>query len=111
MDTELYIHPKVTNNNSTKKKWSTSSNPALERLEENTEIDENNGSSGVLNNLGSSGNVTGRRKSWHVGKLDYRKRRKASESVPKYDRQKRHSWWNVFIPDHFNRLVKYFVFS
>ncbi|XP_075236666.1 TLD domain-containing protein mustard isoform X1 [Lycorma delicatula] len=122
MDTELYIHPKVTNNNSSKKKWSTSSNPALERLEENVEtsgdrVEANNDSNEGGGGLSSGGGVigvgnsvgcvnTGRRKSWHVGKLDYRRRRKGvstSETTPKYDRQKRHSWWNVFLPEHFNR--------
>lgn len=63
-----------------------------------------------------------RRKSWHVGKFE-KKRRKGSlfSTLPfgskessgstsptgyeKYEKQKRNSWWNVFVPDHWPRYV------
>jgi len=45
----------------------------------------------------------GRRRSWHVTKLD-RKRRKGVVSPTDDDtfdtRQKRPSWWNIFVPDN-----------
>ncbi|KAK7602833.1 hypothetical protein V9T40_006807 [Parthenolecanium corni] len=63
-----------------------------------------------------------RRKSWHVGKFE-KKRRKGSlfSTLPfgskessgstsptgyeKYEKQKRNSWWNVFVPDNWPRYV------
>ncbi|RZF36502.1 hypothetical protein LSTR_LSTR011784 [Laodelphax striatellus] len=107
MDTELYIHRSSANNNnappvSSKKRWSVSAasnNSSLERLDEE-ETPEAPAS--LRPPLPPSG---GRRKSWHVGRLDYRKRRKASagnaQGEETHNRQKRHSWWAVFLPDHF----------
>uniref|UniRef100_A0A1B6DNH2 Oxidation resistance protein 1 n=1 Tax=Clastoptera arizonana TaxID=38151 RepID=A0A1B6DNH2_9HEMI len=112
MDTELYIQR--TNNNppiGTKKKWSTSSIPGLESLEEVMEADFKDSFVPPQRELTGLEDKRGRRKSWHVGKFE-RKRRKGvagsgsgSVSPPsgtevKYDRQKRHSWWTIFVPDH-----------
>lgn len=45
----------------------------------------------------------GRRRSWHVAKLE-RKRRKGiispSHSDSEKQREKRPSWWNIFVPDN-----------
>lgn len=43
----------------------------------------------------------GRRKSWHI-KME-RKRRKGVIGSVAADRQKRPSWWNIFVPDHWPR--------
>lgn len=61
-----------------------------------------------------------RRKSWHVGKFE-KKRRKGIPLIPSlhfgsressgstsptgYEKHKRSSWWNVFTPDHWPRYV------
>lgn len=53
----------------------------------------------------------GRRKSWNptIGKFE--KKRRKSAAIPgsaaspeeiKYHRQKRPSWWTIFVPDNFN---------
>ncbi|XKL62053.1 hypothetical protein PGB90_001886 [Kerria lacca] len=58
-----------------------------------------------------------RRKSWHVGKFEKKRRRPSllnslhfgskessgSTSPTSYEKHKRFSWWNVFIPDHWPR--------
>lgn len=115
MDTELYIHPKATNNNppiGPRKKWSTSSIPGLESLEEVIETEyKESFATAPQRELTGLEDKRGRRKSWHVGKFE-RKRRKGvagsgsgsvsppSGSEAKYDRQKRHSWWTIFVPEH-----------
>ncbi|XP_039295641.1 nuclear receptor coactivator 7 isoform X3 [Nilaparvata lugens] len=109
MDTEVYIHRSTSSNNnnappvSTKKRWSISTASTASSLDR---LDEEGPplSSSLRPPLPPPGSAGGRRKSWHVGRLDYRKRRKASaqgDEPPPANRQKRHSWWTVFLPEHF----------
>ncbi|KAG8264788.1 hypothetical protein J6590_004813 [Homalodisca vitripennis] len=115
MDTELYISTSSTNNNPpVKKKWSTSSIPGLESLEEVMETGELElpPSPPTRQFLGLE-DKRGRRKSWHTGLGKFEKKRRKSAAIPgtasppageeiKYHRQKRPSWWTIFVPDNFN---------
>jgi len=85
-------------------------------LEENQEMPENENCDRTVQEA-----KKGRRKSWHPlvkpPKLD-RKRRKGVSGIPSqsteglysqnYSRQKRPSWWNIFVPDS---VVRYLFIS
>ncbi|XP_054271822.1 nuclear receptor coactivator 7-like isoform X2 [Macrosteles quadrilineatus] len=116
MDTEFYIHPSATNNNPpVRKKWSTSSISGLESLEEVMETMDQY-TKDDLPTLPTSRQALedkrGRRKSWHptIGKFEKKRRKSAASTDPaspagddiKYHRQKRPSWWTIFVPEHFN---------
>lgn len=124
MDTELYISPSSTNNNPpgpVKKKWSTSSIPGLESLEEVMETGDHYTAKDDLpaspphRQLLGLEDKRGRRKSWHTsigGKFEKKRRKSAAisgTSTPpsgdeiKYHRQKRPSWWTIFVPENFQQ--------
>ncbi|XP_018899280.1 oxidation resistance protein 1 isoform X6 [Bemisia tabaci] len=122
MDTEVFL--RATNNNPdkdlSKKKWSTGALP-LADIMETSDYAGKKGKDKKKNSLTISlskeelEDKRGRRKSWHVGKLE-RKRRKSSlvpgsgpnsgppstsgSPPPSFDRHKRLSWYNIFVPDN-----------
>ncbi|XP_049802149.1 oxidation resistance protein 1 isoform X6 [Schistocerca nitens] len=49
-----------------------------------------------------SADKRGRRKSWHI-KMERKRRKGVIGNVAAADRQKRPSWWNIFVPDHWPR--------
>lgn len=123
MDTELYIHSQESTNNNppVKKKWSSSSISELESLEEVMETGDQYSKQELPPSppsrqfLGLE-DKRGRRKSWNPSIGKFEKKRRKSAAIPgspaapgsediKYHRQKRPSWWTIFVPDHFNTKI------
>lgn len=119
MDADLFLSPASTNNNPpgpVKKKWSTAS--AMESLEEVMETADHYAKSDELLPPAlprPHEDKRGRRKSWHPSIAKFEKKRRKSATATgagsppgddiKYHRQKRPSWWTIFVPDNFHPKV------